>query len=113
MPTSITFEEGKHFKLNGKAKESGNKFTKYDNVFGMNLTKFSGKAIFTQRGRPMRACRISGYVTFMVCNDEMCRRPRMPISNLALPAAAAKPPPTAQKRRKNGDACPAPGYYGR
>ena len=61
VPTSFTFEEGASFKLIGKAIESGDKFTKYDNVFGMNLTKF----------KP-----ITGYLQFMACNEEMCLAPK-------------------------------------
>ena len=77
VPTSFAFEEGPHFKLVGKAKESGDKFTKYDNVFGMKLTKFKHKAIFTQRiqvNDPSKP--ITGYLSFMVCNDEMCLPPK-------------------------------------
>ncbi|MBK9337567.1 MAG: hypothetical protein IPM98_13800 [Lewinellaceae bacterium] len=108
MPTSITFEEGKHFKLNGKAKESGNKFTKYDNVFGMNLTKFAGKAIFTQRVDVTDASLpISGYVTFMVCNDEMCLPPKDADFKFVLPAAAAKPATDAPKKDEKTET-PAP-----
>ncbi len=99
VPTSITFEEGKHFKLNGKAKESGNKFTKYDNVFGMNLTKFAGKAIFTQRVDVTDASLpITGYVTFMVCNDEMCLPPKDADFKFMLPAAGGKPATDAPKK---------------
>lgn len=77
VPTSFTFEEGAHFKLLGKAKESGEKFTKYDNVFGMNLTKFKHKAVFTQRVEVKDFSKpISGYLTYMVCNDEMCLPPK-------------------------------------
>jgi len=77
VPTSFAFEEGAHFKLVGKAKESGEKFTKYDNVFGMNLTKFKHKAIFTQRVQVSDYTKpIGGYLTYMVCNDEMCLPPK-------------------------------------
>ncbi len=77
VPTSFTFEEGPHFERKGKVKESGNKFTKYDNVFGMNLTKFAGTGVFTQRVLVKDASKpIKGYLTYMVCNDEMCLPPR-------------------------------------
>lgn len=77
VPTSFTFEDGPHYQRKGQVKESGNKFTKYDNVFGMNLTKFAGTGIFTQRvvvTDPSKP--IKGYLTYMVCNDEMCLPPR-------------------------------------
>ncbi len=75
--TLITFNKSTHFKLLGKAKESGGILKVHDNVFDMNVTKFKHKAIFTQRveikdpGKP-----IAGYINFMVCNDEMCLPPK-------------------------------------
>lgn len=104
VPTALTFEEGAHFKLKGKAKESGNKFTKYDNVFGMNLTKFAGKAIFTQRVTVSDATKpITGYVTFMVCNDEMCLPPKDVDFKFTLPAAG-KPAEAAPKKDEKAPA---------
>ncbi|MCC6280057.1 MAG: thioredoxin family protein [Saprospiraceae bacterium] len=103
VPTSFTFEEGPHFKLVGKAKESGEKFTKYDNVFGMNLTKFKHKAIFTQRVQVLDASKpVTGYLSYMVCNDEMCLPPKDVDFTVALPAAAGAntpaPSPTEQPK---------------
>lgn len=113
VPTSFTYEEGAHFKLVGKAKESGEKFTKYDNVFGMNLTKFKHKAIFTQRVEVKDYAKpISGYLTYMVCNDEMCLPPKdVDFSfQVAAPGAAPK---TEDKTnvappQKSGDSGAAP-----
>lgn len=100
VPTEITFEEGSHFKLKGKAKEGGNKFTKYDNVFGMNLTKFAGKAILTQRVTVADASKpITGYVTFMVCNDEMCLPPKDVDFEFKITAAGkTEAPPTDDQK---------------
>lgn len=94
VPTSFTFEEGAHFKLVGKAKESGEKFTKYDNVFGMNLTKFKHKAIFTQRVEVKDFSKpIGGYLTYMVCNDEMCLPPKDVDFSFQVTAPGATPKP--------------------
>jgi thiol:disulfide interchange protein len=77
VPTTFNFEKGPHFTLSGKCLESGNKKTAYDNVFGMNLTKFTQKAVFTQRvvvhdlAKP-----ITGYFEYMTCNDERCLPPK-------------------------------------
>ncbi|MCS7036416.1 MAG: cytochrome c biogenesis protein CcdA [Saprospiraceae bacterium] len=102
VPTSFTFEEGPHYQRKGQVKESGNKSTKYDNVFGMNLTKFSGTGIFTQRvvvTDPSKP--IKGYLTYMVCNDEMCLPPRdVDFSFTLTPSSgtgAAKPGATPDK----------------
>jgi hypothetical protein len=77
VASSITYKQGSHFKLIGKAVESGEKFTVHDPVFDMKLSKFKHKAVFTQlvevkdRTKP-----VEGYVTFMSCNDEMCLPPK-------------------------------------
>lgn len=76
VPTSFTYKEGAHFKLEGKNKESGDKFTIFDKVFEMNLTKFKHNAVFTQRIKVADPSKpIVGYLSFMTCNDEMCLPP--------------------------------------
>jgi thiol:disulfide interchange protein len=87
VPTTLTFQEGAHFKLIGKAKESGEIVKTYDKVFGMNLTKFKHKAILTQRvevkdpGKP-----IAGYLNFMACNDDHCEPPKDVDFSFKIPA---------------------------
>ena len=41
IPTSITYDEGDHFKLVGKNKESDNAKKIFDKVFEMEVTKFA------------------------------------------------------------------------
>lgn len=77
LPTSFTFQKGTNYKLIGKPKESGEIITVQDPVFDMKLTKFKHLAIFTQRieiSNPGSA--VEGYISYMVCNDEMCLPPR-------------------------------------
>ncbi len=111
VPTSFTFEEGPHFKRKGQVKESGNKTTKYDNVFGMNLTKFSGIGIFTQRvvvtdfSKP-----IKGYLSYMVCDDEMCLPPRdVDFSFVLTPSGGSSPKNSEETPKPSGELAPANG----
>lgn len=107
VPTSFTFEEGAHFKLVGKAKEGGEKFTKYDNVFGMNLTKFKHKAIFTQRVQVSDNTKpIGGYLTYMVCNDEMCLPPKDVDFKFEVAATGAAPKSDAPKTEEKTNVAP-------
>jgi thiol:disulfide interchange protein len=77
LPTTLTFKEGKHFKLVGKATEGGDIIKVFDKVFEMNLTKFKHKAIITQKVEVIDASKpIEGYISYMTCNDEMCLPPR-------------------------------------
>lgn len=76
VPTSLTFTEGSHFKLLGKASESKNSETKFDKVFEMNIKKFHNYADFTQRVKILdKSKSIEGYVTFMTCDDTRCLPP--------------------------------------
>jgi thiol:disulfide interchange protein DsbD len=112
VATSFTYLEGPHFSLKGKAKESGDKFTKFDNVFGMNLTKFKHKAIFTQRvaisdyNTP-----IEGYLTFMTCNDESCLPPKDVDFKFEIPAPSQSSDKAANPATDspNKQDAPAPG----
>lgn len=89
VPTSITFQEGANYTLVDKAKESGEIIKVHDAIFAMNLTKFKHKAILTQRvvvkdpNKP-----ITGYVTYMTCNDEMCLPPRDVDFSFKIPVLA-------------------------
>lgn len=96
IPTSITFKEGPHYKTVGEAKESGDRFTKYDKVFDMNLTKFKHQAIFTQRVKVKDYTQpITGYISYMVCNEEMCLPPKdVDFKFTVTPAATKEAPKT-------------------
>jgi thiol:disulfide interchange protein DsbD len=77
IATTLTFQEGTHFKLVGKAKESGGIIKMHDKVFDMNLTKFKGSAVFTQRVEVSDPSKpIAGYITYMVCDEEKCLPPK-------------------------------------
>ena len=74
--TTFEFDKGDHFSLKGKNVENGDKKEGFDDLFGMNVIKFSKKVTFTQRivandlSKP-----ISGYLEFMTCDDTKCLPP--------------------------------------
>jgi len=89
VATQITFSPGPGYKLVGKAKESGDIIKVHDKVFDMELTKFKHKAVLTQRitvADPSKP--ITGYLNFMVCNDEMCLPPKDVDFSFKIPALA-------------------------
>lgn len=91
VPTSFTFAPGAHFKLIGQAEETGEKFTAYDEIFAMNLTKIKHKGIFTQKVQISDTTQpIKGTVTYMVCNHEMCLPPKDKEFEFRIPAAGQK-----------------------
>ncbi|MDX2135327.1 MAG: cytochrome c biogenesis protein CcdA [Saprospiraceae bacterium] len=111
VATSINFDEGAHFKLVGKAKEGGEIIKLFDKVFGMELTKFKHKAVFTQRVEVLDPSKpVVGYLNYMVCNDEMCLPPKDAEFSLKMPnckAGGGAVEPTTKKTDGTG-AVPAP-----
>ncbi|MEM9822716.1 MAG: cytochrome c biogenesis protein CcdA [Bacteroidota bacterium] len=74
--TSFEFDSGAHFELVGKNEESGNRKEAFDNLFDMNVIKFSKKAIFTQKVKVKDLSKpISGYLEFMTCDATKCLPP--------------------------------------
>lgn len=76
VATSFNYDEGAHFELVGKNKESDNRVKKYDKVFDMDLIKFFNSAVFTQRVKVNDFSKpITGYLTFMTCDATKCLPP--------------------------------------
>lgn len=76
FPTTITYET-ESIELIGKGVESGSKKEGMDPIFEMNVIKFLDKEpyIIRQRIKKSAASTISGYLTFMTCDDERCLPP--------------------------------------
>lgn len=89
VATALTFSPAPGYKLIGKAKEGGEIIKVHDKVFDMELTKFKHKAILTQRVSVTDPSKpITGYINFMVCNDEMCLPPKDVDFSFKIPVLA-------------------------
>ena len=76
IPTTFEYDAGDHFELVGKNEESGNRKEQYDAVFEMDLIKFKKKGVFTQKIKVSDPSKpITGYFTFMTCDDTRCLPP--------------------------------------
>lgn len=91
IPTTLYFEEGDHFSVEGEIKESQeNRKEGMDPIFEMKVAKFTKKAVFTQRitvSDP--SVPIVGYIEYMSCDDQKC----IPLEeefSFTLPGAAAE-----------------------
>lgn len=77
IPTSLTFNTDDNAKLVDKATEtSAHKIDGMDPVFQMEVTKFKEEVTFTQKltiNDPAKP--LTGYLTYMACNDERCLPP--------------------------------------
>ena len=110
LPTELVFQEGAHFKLIGKAIESGGKVETFDEMFGVTLRKFKHDAIFTQRVQVLDAAKpITGYVSAMACNDVSCLPPK-PFDFKFVVASATAPTKTEGQLPKG--TAPTPGAKG-
>ncbi len=76
VATVVYFEEGPHYKLIGKNKESDNVHKIFDKVFEMNVAKYQDYFTIEQKIKVIDPSKpIVGVVTFMTCNDERCLPP--------------------------------------
>ncbi|MBI1226181.1 MAG: hypothetical protein GC192_13180 [Bacteroidetes bacterium] len=73
--TSIRYDENAAVKMDGKNVEDGHKYEGYDDLFGMNIIKFSGITTFTQRVKVTKATTLAGNVEYMTCDSERCLPP--------------------------------------
>ncbi len=73
-PTVIEFEAAEEVKPSGPAREiSNHKYSGYDELFGMNVTKYKEEVEFevvASFSEPNKTYK--GMITYMVCNDEKC-----------------------------------------
>lgn len=93
VPTTITYEEMSGIELIGKAKESGAKKEGMDPLFGVKVIKFLDNKPFVieQKIRVKDASKpISGYLTYMSCDDEKCLPPTDYDFSFRIPSAQSK-----------------------
>ncbi len=112
IPTSFSFDPGSHYERLGTVKEDGtHRKEVFDPIFEMKLVKFYDEAVFTQKiqlkekGKP-----ITGYLTFMTCDDVQCLPPTdvdfsFDLEKVAPPSTEEEAPPSqevpSQERRRN------------
>ena len=77
LPVSFLFDESDGFVLvDNLIEDKENKKTSFDPIFQMEVTKFSKKAIFRQVIELINDdIIVSGYLTFMTCDDTKCLPP--------------------------------------
>ena len=92
IPTSFTFETGKGYSLQGKTIAVTKPEVKFDNSFSMNIGMHSFMAEFRQKVTVSQSpVTVTGYVTFMSCDDKQCLPPRDVEFALELKGGSAAP----------------------
>lgn len=76
IPTKVVLEEGSPWEATEDPQESGEKVQGYDELFGMNITKYKHRLTIQQTVTASAPpTTIKGYVTFMSCDNHQCLPP--------------------------------------
>jgi thiol:disulfide interchange protein DsbD len=77
IATEFVFDDPSLFELVGELQKNPEPVEKFDNIFMLNLRFFSDVVVFTQKIKlkTNQPVTISGHVTFMGCDDEICLPP--------------------------------------
>ncbi len=78
VPTEITYEENDGVTIDGKNIESGHKKEGYDKMFDTNVIKFLGDKPYVIKqaiSLPNGKGELTGYLTYMACDNERCLPP--------------------------------------
>lgn len=75
IPTSFYFDENEAVSLVGQVEENGHRHEGYDDLFAMQIVKYSDKPTFTQRVLMKSPTQLTGYLEFMTCDEERCLPP--------------------------------------
>lgn len=75
IPTSFSWGEAPAFKLVGKTAEEGTKHEGYDEVFEMDVIKYSGQPTFMQRVQIDKPTSFSVFIEYMTCDKNRCLPP--------------------------------------
>lgn len=77
LPTTISFNTNPLVSLDGKAKETGSLIKMFDKNLKENVAYYSNKVSFTQTVKVKAGIKtnITGFVKYMVCDDEKCLAP--------------------------------------
>ncbi len=94
IPTSVQYEGEKAFSTAGKSTEAGDKKSGYDAMFDMDVVKYKSDFVITQRIKVTDASKpVTGYLTYMTCDDSKCLPPTDVDFTIKLASGAAKPAP--------------------
>jgi hypothetical protein len=70
IPTGFYFDD-----KTIKFEEISKSITEFDDMFGVNVTKFKDKAIFKTKFTDLKSSSLKGYVTYMTCDGAKCLPP--------------------------------------
>ncbi|MDG1298010.1 MAG: protein-disulfide reductase DsbD family protein [Saprospiraceae bacterium] len=90
IPTSFYFEENTDAQIDEKPEEIGKPKSGFDAMFDMNVTKYANQVTFKQKVTISNSTSLTGYLTYMTCDDEKCLPPTDEDFSFDLTIAAEK-----------------------
>lgn len=75
IPTSFFYDDNENAKVAETAEEIGKAKSGFDSMFEMEVTKYANKVIFKQKVKIEANTSLTGYLTYMTCDDEKCLPP--------------------------------------
>ena len=86
IPTTVSFAKNPILTLDGGVKEVGKVESHFEPLFGVDVKQFSGKVAFVQtvKLKVTVKTKISGSISYMVCNDQECMPPTKQSFSIAL-----------------------------
>lgn len=91
VPTSIVFKPNDGITVIGSIKTNKKPIEKFDAMFDMKIHYFENTVIFKQRiNIKQNTTQVSGYIEYMLCNDEKCLPPDQEKFNFQLKANSTK-----------------------
>lgn len=95
LPTEFSFEEHPGITWKGEVAES-TPITQFDKSFGVELAFHEDGAQFTRTLSVKEDLVVKGYLSFMVCNDEMCLPPEYVDFEISVKAPVAESKPVVE-----------------
>ena len=100
--TALVFEDESLFTKEGQSTESGNRKEGFDQIFEMNVIKFSEQMVITQRIKIADPSQpIKGYLEYMTCDDEKCLPPAEDNFTFVLSSVIDKEEEEEEKEEEN------------
>jgi len=91
VPTSIVFKPNDGISIIGSIKTNKKPIEKFDAMFDMKIHYFENNVVFKQRiNLKKNITKVSGYIEYMLCNDEKCLPPDQEKFNIKLKVNKSK-----------------------
>ena len=75
IPTSFFYDDNENAEVAETAEEIGKAKSGFDSMFEMEVTKYANKVTFKQKVKIKVNTSLTGYLTYMTCDDEKCLPP--------------------------------------